>query len=89
MPIHDVGYRRWSLASSNAWTRWMVIAGAGMRLVWKNHWLRRMLFFAWLPAAIVGIGIFCLRARDRATGIAHVAGAAGLAGNAPLSPRRP
>lgn len=58
MPIHDVGYRRWNLASSNAWIRWMVIAGAGMRLVWKNHWLRRMLFFAWLPAAVVGIGIF-------------------------------
>jgi hypothetical protein len=36
----------------------MVISGAGMKLVWKNHWLRRMLFFGWLPAAALGIAIF-------------------------------
>ncbi len=40
------------------WLRWLVISGAGMKLVWKNHWLRRMLFFAWLPAARLGIAIF-------------------------------
>ncbi|MHB8866631.1 MAG: ABC transporter permease, partial [Pirellulaceae bacterium] len=58
MPIHDVGYRRWDRVAGNPWLRWTVIAGAGMKLVWKNHWLRRMLFFGWLPAAMLGIGIF-------------------------------
>jgi len=58
VPIHDVGYRAWDAAVGQAWQRWLVIAGAGMRLVWKNHWLRRMLIFAWLPAAGMGIAIF-------------------------------
>ncbi len=58
MPIHDVGYRRWERAVGSPFLRWTVIAGAGMRLVWKNHWLRRMLFLAWLPAAGLGIAIF-------------------------------
>lgn len=58
MPIHDVGYRAWDVAVGQAWQRWLVIAGAGMRLVWKNQWLRRMLIFAWLPAAGMGIAIF-------------------------------
>ena len=58
MPIHDVGYRRWDAETESVWLRWTVIAGAGVRLVWKNHWLRRMLFFAWLPAAALGIAFF-------------------------------
>ncbi|MHB8970320.1 MAG: ABC transporter permease [Pirellulaceae bacterium] len=58
MPIHDVGYRRWDRTVGSPWLRWTVIAGAGMKLMWKNHWLRRMLFLAWLPAAALGIVIF-------------------------------
>jgi ABC-2 type transport system permease protein len=58
VPIHDVGYRRWERTVGSPFLRWTVIAGAGMRLVWKNHWLRRMLFLAWLPAAGLGIAIF-------------------------------
>ncbi len=58
MPIHDVGYRPWTGATGIPLWRWTVISGAGMRLVWKNQWLRRMLFFAWLPAAALGICIF-------------------------------
>jgi len=58
VPIHDVGYRRWGGAISSVWMRWVVVAGAGIRLVWKSHWLRRMLFFAWLPAAVTGVGFF-------------------------------
>jgi hypothetical protein len=53
-----VGYRRWERAAGNPFWRWSVIAGAGMQLVWRNHWLRRMLFFAWLPAVGLGILIF-------------------------------
>lgn len=58
MPIHDVGYRRWAEEPGGPWLRWAVIAGAGMRLVWKNYWLRRMMFFAWLPAALLGVALF-------------------------------
>ena len=58
MPIHDVGYRPWDGATTNIAFRWTVVSGAGIRLIWKNHWLRRMLFFAWLPAAVTGIGFF-------------------------------
>ncbi len=58
MPIHDVGYRRWDGNVSSTWLRWTVVAGAGIRLVWKSHWLRRMLIFAWLPTAITGVGFF-------------------------------
>ncbi|MFW6169706.1 MAG: ABC transporter permease [Planctomycetota bacterium] len=58
MPIHDVGYRRWDGRLSSVWLRWTVVAGAGIRLVWKSHWLRRMLIFAWLPTAVTGLGFF-------------------------------
>jgi hypothetical protein len=58
VPIHDVGYRPWNPPAGRLWLRWLVIASAGIRLVWKNHWLRRMLFFAWLPAAAIGFVIF-------------------------------
>ncbi len=58
MPIHEVGYRRWEGELTSDWLRWIVVAGAGIRLVWKSHWLRRMLFFAWLPAAVTGVGFF-------------------------------
>jgi ABC-2 type transport system permease protein len=58
VPIHDVGYRSWESGTSGPLWRWTVIAGAGMRLVWKNQWLRRMLFLAWLPAAALGLAIF-------------------------------
>jgi ABC-type transport system involved in multi-copper enzyme maturation permease subunit len=38
--------------------RWTVIAVVGIRRAWQSRWLRRMLFFAWLPAAWFGIGFF-------------------------------
>lgn len=58
MPIHDVGYRPWEQARHSSMARWAVITAAGMRLVWKNHWLRRMLILAWLPAAALGLAVF-------------------------------
>lgn len=68
MPIHDVGYRSWQGELGNVWLRWIVVAGAGIRLMWKNHWLRRMLFFAWLPAAVTGVGFFAYeQALERVT----------------------
>ncbi len=50
MPIHDLGYREWHEELASPWTRWAVIAKAGVRRAWQSTWLRRMMFFAWLPA---------------------------------------
>jgi hypothetical protein len=38
--------------------RWWVITQTGLRIAWKNFWLRRLLLVAWLPAAYVGAGFF-------------------------------
>lgn len=58
MPIHDLGYRAWEGSPRGAATRWAVIAQTGIRLAWKSHWLRRMMFLSWLPAAALGLFIF-------------------------------
>ncbi len=50
MPIHDLGYRGWHEQLASPWTRWVVIARAGIRRAWQSTWLKRMMFFAWLPA---------------------------------------
>ena len=54
MPLHDVGYREWQGKTSGDSFRWWVIAWTGIRIAWKNMWLRRMLIAAWLPAAAFG-----------------------------------
>lgn len=56
--VHRLGYRGWSGALSSGWLRWTVIASVGIRRAWQSRWLRRMLFFAWLPTAWFGIGFF-------------------------------
>ncbi len=56
--VHRMGYRGWSGDLSSGWLRWTVIAVVGIRRAWQSRWLRRMLFFAWLPAAWFGIGFF-------------------------------
>ena len=58
MPIHDLGYRGWEGRRSSDGVRWWVIAQTGVRLTWKSTWVRRMLFFAWLPTLAWGIGFF-------------------------------
>ena len=58
MPIHDLGYRSWGVEPQSAGLRWRVIAKTGINNAWKSRWLRRMIFFAWLPASLVGILIF-------------------------------
>lgn len=54
MPIHDLGYRRWSGRLTSDWSRWSVIAETGARRVWQSTWVRRILFFAWLPLLLFG-----------------------------------
>ncbi len=58
MPIHDLGYRGWHDQLASPWTRWLVIAEAGARRAWQSSWLKRMIFFAWLPVVIFGTGFF-------------------------------
>lgn len=58
MPIHDLGYRGWHDQLASPWTRWLVIAEAGVRRAWLSTWLKRMMFFAWLPAIWFGAGFF-------------------------------
>jgi hypothetical protein len=58
MPIHDLGYRPWQGRLGGQLGRWRVIAETGVRLAWKNRWLKLQLIFAWLPALYMGVAFF-------------------------------
>ena len=58
MPIHDLGYRTWQGRRVAEMWRWWAIAETGLRLAWRGRWLRRLLFFAWLPAFYMGVAFF-------------------------------
>ena len=58
MPIHDLGYRGWDGERSSDATRWWVISQTGIALAWRSSWLKRMLFFSWLPILMFAAGIF-------------------------------
>ena len=60
MPLHDLGYRRWSGRLNPQIVRWWVIAQTGVRLAWRSRWLRRMLVLAWMPAIVCGGFFFAL-----------------------------
>ena len=58
MTVHDLGYRGWSGRLAPRFARPLVIANTGVRRAWQSRWLRRMLFFAWLPTLWFGLGFF-------------------------------
>ena len=58
MPIHDLGYRPWKGELGGAYARTRAIAAAGIKLVGKSRWLKRMLIVAWLPVLYWGIAFF-------------------------------
>ncbi len=58
MPIHDLGYRPWQGRLVPQIGRFWVISQAGIRLAWRNMWLRRMLLLSWLPVIHVGALMF-------------------------------
>jgi len=58
MPIYDVGYRRWQGRETRFGSRWLAITNKGFEIVFRSQWVRRMMFFAWLPALYFGAGIF-------------------------------
>lgn len=58
MPIHNLGYREWSGPLSSPGSRWRVIAGIGIRRAWQSMWLRRIVFFAWVPGVLMAMLIY-------------------------------
>jgi ABC-2 type transport system permease protein len=56
--VHQLGYRTWSGRLESGWTRWLVISEAGIRRAWQSQWLKRTLFFAWVPAFWFALGFF-------------------------------
>lgn len=60
MPLLDVGYRSWGGVRTPRWLRTWVVTATGVRLVWRNAWLKRILLLMTTPALIVGIfvGVF-------------------------------
>jgi hypothetical protein len=53
MSIHDLGYRAWQGPLVPQIGRFWVIAQTGIRLTWRNAWVRRLVFFSWLPAVYI------------------------------------
>lgn len=58
MPIHDLGYRSLGDHPRNLSFRWLIIASQGMRLAWKNAWIRRLIYLVFVPTMLYGILIF-------------------------------
>ncbi len=58
MPLHDVGYREWDGPRVGPWKRWWMITETGVRITLKSAWVRRIIFFCWLPIFYWGIGLF-------------------------------
>lgn len=58
MGVNSLGYRKWNGKLAPSWMRSVVIAKAGIRRAWQSSWLRRILFFAWLPALWFSAGFF-------------------------------
>ena len=56
--VHKLGYRSWSGTRTSGCNRWLVISQVGIHRAWQSQWLKRMLFFAWLPAVWFGVGFF-------------------------------
>ena len=86
MPVHNVGYRPWTGQKTPQWTRWWIIANTGINLAFKSKWVRRLLFFAWLPVLYWAIAFFVLeKGLSEQTGflMQQIGNEAG-AGSAPL-----
>ena len=71
MPIHDVGYRGWPWKRSSPYVRWLTIAEYGFRISIKSTWVKRLIFFSWLPILYWGVGIFLYEnfAKDSQSGV--------------------
>lgn len=57
MPVNDLGYRKWNGKIGSPRFRWLTIAKAGIKIVYRSQWIKRIMFVAWAPALLVG-GLF-------------------------------
>lgn len=71
MPIHDPGYREWTGELRTPSVSWMVIAEIGIRRAWQSAWLRRMMYFAWMPTVAMGFLIFLFEQSEKQDGAAR------------------
>lgn len=60
MPIHNLGYRPWKEKLTRPSARWRHISASGIRLAQKSHWVKRVVFAAWLPVLYWGMGFFVI-----------------------------
>ena len=58
MTLSDLGYRAWHTKVTPRWNRAFVIAQTGIARAWQSRWLRRMVFFSWLPTLWFAFGFF-------------------------------
>ncbi len=58
MAVNSLGYRGWRGMIAPPWTRSVVIARTGIRRAWQSVWLKRLLFFSWLPTIWFATGFF-------------------------------
>jgi len=49
MPMHDLGYRGWDADAPHLKYSWMSISRYGRKIAWKSQWLKRVVWFAYLP----------------------------------------
>ncbi len=58
MPVHERGYTRWQTTGLVADPVWWVIARRGLGAALRQRWTLLLLFVAWVPAIVKGVGIF-------------------------------
>ena len=58
MPVHKVGYRKWSGERTPSWSRWWIITESGFKIAFTSTWVRRLLLACWLPVLYWGVGLF-------------------------------
>ncbi len=58
MPVHNVGYRPWAGKKTPQWKRWWIISQTGISLAFKSAWVKRIMFFAWIPLLYWGVFFF-------------------------------
>lgn len=74
MPVHDLGYRRWSGSRLPPFDRWKAIVSTGVRLAWQGKYLKRLLIVAWIPVLYVGALLVAIEWVILQNGAAAVAG---------------
>ena len=68
MPIFDQGYQHWSGTLTGHTWRWLAITRQGVRIGFKNRYLRLVILSAWMPAiALVPLAKLIVRKSHQKT----------------------